>query len=131
MNNPTLYSMVNQLERRNIARFFQEYFRDFKGGGLTLDVGCGDGSVTEQVILKNTGGKVIGVDISQSMIEHAKRTHINPNLEFHQFDISSSTLPADYVGPLDRIVSSFCFHLIQNQRFVFYSTLIPSGNIDF
>jgi len=55
------------------------------GGEKILDVGCGDGRVTAHIAAKLTelgGGSVIGVDLSPSQIEHAKKSHQAPNLRF-------------------------------------------------
>jgi SAM-dependent methyltransferase len=43
---------------------------DPRPGELVLDIGCGDGTLTQQIA--NAGAKVIGLDASQEMVEAAR-----------------------------------------------------------
>jgi SAM-dependent methyltransferase len=47
-------------------------FADFKPGEAVLDIGCGAGTTTEEIAAKVAPGKVVGLDISQPLIEAAK-----------------------------------------------------------
>jgi ubiquinone/menaquinone biosynthesis C-methylase UbiE len=52
-------------------------------GGLACDMGCGPGHLAR--FLANLGVEVIGIDVSRSMIEVARR--LNPELAFEQGDM--------------------------------------------
>lgn len=52
-------------------------------GGIVLDVGCGGGTTTK--FLLENGMRVVGVDLSENMIEIAKREA--PQAEFHICDL--------------------------------------------
>lgn len=44
-----------------------------RGNEKILDLGCGDGSLTEQLSLLVPNGKVLGIDTSMGMINTAKK----------------------------------------------------------
>ncbi|MBU1671947.1 MAG: methyltransferase domain-containing protein [Actinobacteria bacterium] len=52
---------------------------DLKPGKSVLDVGCGPGHITAE-LARRTGGRVVGADISEGMIEKARSSH--PGMEF-------------------------------------------------
>src|SRR3989338_5739734 len=49
----------------------QEFFKRLKKGARVLDIGCGPGNKTKELIQR--GYKVTGIDFSESMIEIARR----------------------------------------------------------
>lgn len=55
---------------------------------IVLDIGCGDGRHTALIAAQVQDGRVLGIDLSQEMIEHAQRTHRAANLRFAQTDAS-------------------------------------------
>ena len=110
MNNANLYSSSNSLQRRDAESVIKEFLPKMSwkrannkqgnvdnlgGGELVLDVGCGSGDVTKELLMpavgkslssSSSGGKnknkqnkfgnrhnIVGVDISGDMIDYAKR----------------------------------------------------------
>src|SRR5437868_13018046 len=69
-----------------------------------LDLACGTGTVTE--MLARSGYDVVGVDLSQGMIEEARRKAIRSELplEYHVQDAAEMELPGK---PFDLCVSFF------------------------
>lgn len=59
-----------------------------QGNEKILDLGCGDGYLTEQLALLVPNGKVLGIDASVGMIQTAKKIY-RDNLDFIQMDINS------------------------------------------
>ncbi|WP_440989199.1 class I SAM-dependent methyltransferase [Haloarchaeobius baliensis] len=79
-------------------RLLDEYVDD---GGRVLDLGCGSGRVTAP--LAERGFDVVGVDVSETMIEVAEALH--PDVEFRVGDATELSFPAesfDYVLFADR-----------------------------
>lgn len=54
-----------------------------KGNEAILDLGCGDGILTEQLSLLVPDGYVLGIDASVGMIEKAEQ-NVHDNLKFRQ-----------------------------------------------
>lgn len=75
---------------------------DPQPGEQILDVGCGDGALTEQ--LAATGAIVIGVDASAAMIAAARKRNLN--VELYRADV----LP--YIGQFDAVFSNAALHWI-------------------
>ena len=79
-----------------------------KGNERILDLGCGDGVLTEQLSLAVPKGKVLGIDASMGMIETAKGI-IKDNIEFQRADINE----IDYKNEFDIIFSNAALHWIK------------------
>lgn len=76
----------NSSSQKQAATDLMSYITIPENGSI-LDVGCGDGKITAELAEKTPLGSVIGVDISNAMIEFAK-THFSskPNISFHLQD---------------------------------------------
>ena len=69
--------------------------------GRVLELGCGGGRITGH--LGEISGDVHGIDISEAMVEHCRRTY--PKLRFSVGDLREIAAIAD--GPYDGIVAGF------------------------
>jgi trans-aconitate 2-methyltransferase len=88
-----------------------------KGDETVLDLGCGTGRVTEQ-LLERLGptGHVIGIDGSAQMVdEAARRLGGDPRASFAQQDL----LKLEIAPPADAAVSSATFHWIEDHDALF------------
>ena len=100
-----------------------------QGNEQVLDVGCGDGKITAALAKKISNGSIIGVDISVSMIDFAKKTFPQndyPNLQFFVQDAQK----LDYKEDFDLIVSFTALQWIPDHAaFVkgAYRALKPAG----
>jgi len=91
-------------------------------GERILDIGCGDGALTEQ--LAATGAKVIGVDNSPSMLEAARKRGLH--VELH----SADSLP--YQNEFDAVFSNAALHWLSAEKHLdllpgVYRALRPGG----
>ena len=85
-------------------------FRDLPGlirrynhGSRALDFGCGTGRSTR--FLRNLGLNVIGADVSQAMLDHARA--LDPSGEYH---LIRDTIACEFApGSFDLILAAFTF----------------------
>jgi len=97
------------------------------GNETILDLGCGDGVLTERLAALIPNGKVIGLDASRGMIETAKKRE-RAELEFICMDMSDM----DFNGEFDVIYSNAALHWVKNHEKLLaasYRALKPGGMI--
>lgn len=82
-----------------------------KGNEDILDLGCGDGVLTEQLSLSVPHGKVTGIDASVNMIDTAKMLY-RENLEFLRMDINDLSFEEEF----DLIFSNAALHWIKDHK---------------
>lgn len=83
----------------------------FRGDERILDLGCGDGVLTEQLALAVPNGTVLGIDASGGMIETAKGI-VRRNLEFQQMDINEMAFENEF----DVIFSNAALHWVKDHK---------------
>jgi trans-aconitate 2-methyltransferase len=98
------------------------------GDETVLDLGCGTGRVTEQLLERlGRDGHVIGIDGSARMVEEAaRRLGDDPRASFEQQDL----LELSIAPPADAAVSSATFHWIKDHDTLFArvrGALAPGG----
>lgn len=100
----------------------------FKGDETALDVGCATGKIT--TYLSKKCAHVVGLDVSDSMIEWAKQHYPpeeHPHLEFR----CGSILEFDEQETYDIVTTFNCLHWLQNQQETalrsIFSALKPGG----
>lgn len=79
-----------------------------EGSETILDLGCGDGGLTEKLAQAVPKGNVLGIDASAGMIETAKQ-RMRGNLEFQKMDINSMT----FENMFDVIFSNAALHWVK------------------
>jgi juvenile hormone acid methyltransferase len=100
---------------------FSHYFKwRFDGLDNLLDIGTGTGDVLVDFILPKMPRnfhKIVGVDVSNEMLECARENFGSEFIEFHQLDISAISA-CRYLDnqQFDNITSFYCLHWIQNQK---------------
>ena len=96
-----------------------------KGNEAILDLGCGDGVLTEELSMLVPHGKVIGIDASIGMINTAKKLERN-NLIFICMDINDM----DFVNQFDLVFSNAALHWVKNHQQLLqnsFASLKPNG----
>lgn len=65
-----------------------------------LDVGCGGGYFTYKMACRYPDAEVVGIDLSEEAIRHAKKRHQRPNLSFHHRSTFSDLNPDIVIATL-------------------------------
>lgn len=122
MNKPQIYQKANGVQRRDASEVIESYFDKIRwcpeGRDRILDIGCGSGDVTFDLIrprLPTYYEKLVGSDVSETMINHANKTYYDPRVYFTTLDISKK-ISNDLVGKFNHVLSFYCLHWVQEQR---------------
>jgi len=94
------------------------------GDETVLDAGCGSGRLTEQLIERVPRGRVIAVDVSESMVE-AARERLGHAADIRRMDL----LELEVGEPIDAIFSTATFHWVTDHDALFrrLHTVLGSG----
>ena len=100
-------SFVRQLVREGRekmqAAIIEKLPKDLRGTRI-LDAGCGTGVLSR--MLDERGAEVVGVDISEKLIEVAKdRSNLNKNIEYFAGDMKEQSFGNfDYIIAMDSLI---------------------------
>jgi trans-aconitate methyltransferase len=81
-----------------------------QGNEHLLDLGCGDGRITNSIAEKITNGQAVGIDRSEEMINLAKGEFNRENLSFHCMDVTSLSLQKIF----DVVFSNAALHWVKD-----------------
>ncbi|KAH7949184.1 hypothetical protein HPB49_006231 [Dermacentor silvarum] len=89
-----------------------------------LDVGCGTGGFTCRALLplNRPATRIVGADVSPSMLEYARRHNNQGSIAYELLDITSSPEVSAFVaknGQFQRVYSFLCFHLVPDLTVAF------------
>ncbi|XP_037047825.1 juvenile hormone acid O-methyltransferase-like [Bradysia coprophila] len=139
MDDPELYHKAEHF-KADMQNFFDEYkakirFRHDRKDSL-LDIGCAGGNITIDVILSTLlpegFSRLVGIDISRTMINYANEHFKLPNVSFEVLDIGGDI--TDFLAThqcFDHITSTLCLHLVPDQQRALqniYNLLQPNGD---
>lgn len=100
-----------------------------EGSEAVLDLGCGDGVLTESLAQRVPNGKVVGIDASSAMIKTARKLQ-RDNLAFHQMDINN----IDFDSEFDVVFSNATLQWVKDHKNMLanvYRSLKANGFIRF
>ncbi|KAG0444544.1 hypothetical protein HPB47_013675 [Ixodes persulcatus] len=133
VNSETTYSTIDPeiyVVRSNIQRALNLQVLDLLEGSFMndtkeqqfLDVGCGTGDFTRDHLLPRCTPlrRMVAVDVSEDMVEYAKKNFAHPNICYDVLDISGNGV-AYFVkryGQFDRVYSFLCLQRTSNQEAV-------------
>lgn len=97
-----------------------------KGDETILDLGCGDGTLTEQLSLLVPNGYVLGIDASAGMIKTAKQ-NVHDNLRFEEMDINKMNFENEF----NIVFSNAALHWIKDHKHLLENTYtaLKSGGV--
>lgn len=98
-----------------------------------LDIGCGDGKITELISKKLKSGKVVGIDSSKDMIRFARQKYTNDKFENLSFEVRDAR-NLGFEEEFDVIYSNAALHWIKDQECVLkeaFKSLNKGGKILF
>ena len=101
----------------------------FKGNERVLDLGCGEGTLTQKISQFVPNGYVLGIDVSKGMIETAKEFS-KDNLNFQLMDINEIEFDSEF----DIIFSNAALHWVKDHETLLknvYKAIKPNGIIRF
>ncbi|MEE8440982.1 MAG: methyltransferase domain-containing protein, partial [Spirochaetia bacterium] len=128
---------VSMLDREDTQRF--SFSRDWLipallemvgdvAGLHALDAGCGEGRIAR--LLSDRGAHVVGVDVSASLIEHARKRSVGYDIQFRAEDLSSEEAKLD--TKVDLIVSHLVLDDVPDYRgFIRSLSRLSKGNSRF
>ncbi|MDP3561918.1 MAG: class I SAM-dependent methyltransferase [Legionellaceae bacterium] len=105
------------LEALNKNDWFSNYISSARSPINVLDIGCGDGKLTNFLARKYPSIHITGIDKSLRMIELAQQRY--PNINFVHMDAADSELPYRFNKKFDCILSFSTIHWIENQEQLF------------
>ena len=77
---------------RLLAREFLKWL-NLPAGLCWLDVCCGSGVITEEIIERNAPASIVGVDVSHEQINYARQHRARPNVTFEAADAMALPFP--------------------------------------
>lgn len=121
MHQAKLYSHANELQFNDAAKVLEEFgsLLQWKGNDTLVDIGCGSGDVTVDLVLARMPRDyriVLGMDVSEKMINFARQKYCTSylDLKFVRGDIGGDLQLKD--EEFDHVTSFFCLHWVQDQR---------------
>ncbi|MBI5402423.1 MAG: methyltransferase domain-containing protein [Ignavibacteriae bacterium] len=96
-----------------------------------LDIGCGDGKITELISKKLKSGKVVGIDSSKDMIRFARHKYTNDKFENLSFELKDAC-NLGFKEEFDVVYSNAALHWIKDQECVLnesFKSLKKGGKI--
>ncbi|EFN68634.1 Trans-aconitate 2-methyltransferase [Camponotus floridanus] len=130
------YASCDDMQKQHVLNLIEEFEEDLTQiSGKCMDIGCGPGDITKNILLPalNPNAVIMGTDISENMIEFAKKTYSNEKqLKFEVLDIQTKNLPEKYISEFDHIFSFHALNFCYNFRHTFeniYRMIRPGGNI--
>ncbi|XP_043266532.1 juvenile hormone acid O-methyltransferase [Venturia canescens] len=134
MENVNEYAVSNDLQRRDALDTIEEFADEIASmHGRCLDIGCGPGIATKDIILPRLPSDAVltGADISKAMIKSARSYCANePRLSFVELDVETDELPIHEIGQYDNVLSFYCLHWCQDTKQTYeniYKLLRPGG----
>ncbi|KAG8323375.1 hypothetical protein J6590_006386 [Homalodisca vitripennis] len=135
MDNAELYAVYNSMQKKDTQKALAEFMPRFSWSEdeMILDVGCGPGDVTAEVLYPYlpSSARLVGVDINPKMVEYANKKYSSRSINFKQLDFSTKNITEVFhERTFSKLFSFYCLHWIQDQQQTaknIWSVLQPGG----
>jgi trans-aconitate 2-methyltransferase len=107
------YTETANLQIKWANQFFFEKYQ-FRGDENVLDVGSGNGKITQQIHHRLPRGRVVGIDNSPSMLQSSRENY--PHLLVHDLNVGSPDSYKDFENQFDLVVSFHTLHWVPEQE---------------
>src|SRR5271154_5362375 len=100
-----------------------------RGDECLLDAGCGTGKLTRILLQNLPCGRVVGLDLSRNMVQHAQRD-LEPEFSDHVRFVAADFVALPFRDCFDGIFSTASFHWVGDHDALFrslYEALRPGG----
>lgn len=87
-----IYSLIGRESRRyegrdlhvkhRLTKYHTFFIKNINDGNHVLDVGCGNGFLSYDIVTNVKNVKLLGIDLNKNYIEFAKKYYKHPNLKF-------------------------------------------------
>ncbi|KAG5890838.1 hypothetical protein JTB14_016216 [Gonioctena quinquepunctata] len=107
----------------------------WKNQASVMEFGHGDGGNFRESLLPHFPPYVkecVATDISESMVEYARKNQVHPSLKYYQLDIATKKVPDEFLNRFDHIFSFFVMHRVKDTKQAFTNMremLKPGGSI--
>jgi 2-polyprenyl-3-methyl-5-hydroxy-6-metoxy-1,4-benzoquinol methylase len=133
MPNPKKFDQLYKLSKVIIEEFLPRCMKSmtWKPKERILDVGCGPGGVTSEVLMRHLEEKdfslLVGADNCDGMIKYASETYEKPKLTFTLFDVAKDLENTSQLQPpkYDKIFSFYCLNHIPDPHHRYYLAIKP------
>lgn len=125
--NAAEYHRLSQPQFEWGQRVFNELH--LRGDECVLDAGCGSGRLTQLLLRNLPRGRVVGIDVSRNMVQHARQTLMSEFGERAQF-VAADMLALPFENAFSGIFSTASFHWVRDHEALFWSlfgALAPGG----
>ncbi|XP_076310320.1 juvenile hormone acid O-methyltransferase-like [Tachypleus tridentatus] len=122
MNDPELYARAHHFQVRDARLVLQVYgqaMQETTDTDIVLDIGCGTGDVTRDIILPHCrqARYLVATDRSYSMIQFARKKSFHENICYEVLDISKNVCNfKSKWGNFSKIYSFYCLHWVKNMK---------------
>ncbi len=100
-----------------------------RGDEHVLDAGCGTGKLTQLLLENLPRGRVVGIDLSRNMVQHAQR-NLEPEFGERAQFVATDLLALPFRDAFDGIFSTASFHWVLDHDALFrnlFAVLRPGG----
>ncbi|XP_018007672.1 juvenile hormone acid O-methyltransferase [Hyalella azteca] len=137
MDQASLYANANALQRRDAEATLRTFIPRMNWHDereTILDVGCGSGDVTRNLLLPllpSWVSRVVAVDVSPRMVDFAAKNFAHNIIDFRHLDIEKEENPRQkFPEGFSKIFSLYCLHWVRDQPSCLenlFTLLRPSG----
>ena len=116
------YDLLNALISLGLDRYWRRKAVTAlapRDGEIFLDVGCGTGGVAIEIVRREPGARVVGIDPAEAMLllarSKTRSTRLSDRVTFRAADVTSPTAKFPE-APFDGVTCSFCIRNIPDRN---------------